>query len=93
MATRYEYLVVQTQDGRVTFFNGKWMGKKRPQTRPKDEAFESCPWEWTFLNDYGKEAWELCGTTTFVHQDKSVLGLISGTGTNAQRLYLRRAVL
>jgi hypothetical protein len=79
MAERYEYQVCQVQSARVTFVNGVWVGVLQPATNDHEAALNSCPMVWDYLQDAGREGWELVGT---VNQPIS--------GDNLEKLYLKR---
>jgi hypothetical protein len=59
MTTVYEYLVCQTQAGRITFVNGQWQGSVDYRGISSDTALNSCPQVWDYLNRVGQEGWEL----------------------------------
>ena len=79
MAERYEYQVCQVQSARVTFVNGVWMGGLQPSTNDHESALGSCPMVWDYLQEAGREGWELVGA---VNQPIS--------GDNLEKLYLKR---
>ncbi|HZT58081.1 MAG TPA: hypothetical protein VFA21_05575 [Pyrinomonadaceae bacterium] len=58
----YEYQVCSVQYGRVTFANGSWRGSV-PFTGD-NEALSSCPNVWDFLQEAGREGWELVSVIT-----------------------------
>lgn len=84
--THFEYLVCQVQENRVTHANGEWQGKQMPNATNSTGAFHSCPWVWDYLNEAGKEGWELGGSSTLTvyHSDDS------GQDTPITMLYLKR---
>lgn len=55
--TYFEYLVVAVQEGRATWANGAFLGTA-PVT--EDGALDSCPDLSVYLNERGREGWELC---------------------------------
>ena len=58
----YEYQVCSVQYGRVTFVNGAWRGSA-PFTG-ENESLASCPNVWDFLQEAGREGWELVSVIT-----------------------------
>jgi hypothetical protein len=60
----FEYLVCNSQQGRVTFANGQWIGTVSPHQASEEAALASCPAIWEFLNEKGMEGWELASVTT-----------------------------
>ena len=79
MAERYEYQVCQVQAARVTFVNGTWMGSVSPETGDHDAAFNSCPVVWDYLQEAGREGWELVGAFSS-----------PSASDNLEKLYLKR---
>ncbi len=61
MEQTFEYLLVQSQLGNVTFVNGKWQGRLAPNSEAgtDERVIESCPKLWVYLNDVGSRGWEL----------------------------------
>ncbi|MFW5941481.1 MAG: hypothetical protein ACOC8X_10335 [Chloroflexota bacterium] len=59
MPQQFEYLVCAMQNGRVTFVNGEWQGEVAPTTEDANQALETCPAAWVFLNQAGQEGWDL----------------------------------
>jgi hypothetical protein len=76
----FEYLVCSVQYGRVTFVNGAWRGSA-PVSEDTSAALESCPNVWDYLQQAGRDGWELVGTTT---SPQSEPGAVQHT------LYLKR---
>ncbi|MFP2925747.1 hypothetical protein ACLESO_11115 [Pyxidicoccus sp. 3LG] len=65
-ARQFEYLVAQVQEGRVTFVNGKWVGKVPMEevVRKGGHDASSCELIWDWLQDQGRQGWELVSVTT-----------------------------
>ena len=59
----YEYQVCSVQYGRVTFVNGVWRGSM-PMGEDTNESLASCPNVWDFLQEAGREGWELVSVIT-----------------------------
>jgi len=77
---RYEYRVCQAQFSRVTYANGQWIGET-PSTNPNaQEALESCPEIWRYLNQAGEAGWKLVAVTTRTQDAGQIVDV----------LYLRR---
>lgn len=76
---RHEYLVVTSQFGQATWENDRWLGKKDPAKSGSQEALDSCPKLWKYLNDKGMEGWELVAATS-----------VEKTETTLTTLYLKR---
>ena len=79
MTKRYEYLVCQAQNGRVTFVNGQWQGSLSLGGADSEQALQSCPEVWTYLAQEGQSGWELV----------AVIDHVDGQGAY-ERLYLKR---
>ena len=58
-----QYLVVQMQNGRVTFVNGNWIGTEELSADRTAESLASCPWVWDYLQILGSEGWDMIGST------------------------------
>ena len=56
---QFEYLVCQTQFGRVTFANGQWQGTIAIGSGDSQAALDSCPQVWDYLNQAGRAGWQL----------------------------------
>lgn len=54
--TRFEYLVVHTEQHRVLSANGHWQGTVG---RGEPDAAESCPSLYPYLEEAGAQGWEL----------------------------------
>ena len=81
---QFEYLVCQTQFGRVTFANGEWQGTVPLSSGDSQAALDSCPQVWDFLNNMGGRGWQLITT---------VNSTITSDGQNSQlayQLFLKR---
>ena len=59
----YEYQVCSVQYGRVTFVNGRWRGGV-PVSEDTGMSLESCPNVWDYLQEAGREGWELVSVIT-----------------------------
>lgn len=59
MSEQFEYRVCAMQNGRVTFVNGEWQGQVAPTTGDPNQALETCPAVWDYLNKAGQDGWEL----------------------------------
>lgn len=79
MADRYEYQVCQVQSARVTFVNGAWVGGVAPSAENYEAALGSCPAVWDYLQEAGREGWELVGA----HSQPTA-------GEVLEKLYLKR---
>jgi hypothetical protein len=79
MAERYEYQVCQSQSARVTFVNGVWMGSVDPAASEHNAALNSCPLVWDYLQEAGREGWELVAAATQ-----------PTAGDSLEKLYLKR---
>ena len=79
MPERYEYQVCQVQRARVTFVNGSWLGEVAPSAENFEAALASCPAVWDYLQEAGREGWELVGA----HD-------LQTTGETLEKLYLKR---
>ena len=54
-----EYRVCTVQNARVTFVGNDWQGRVEPAEGNHDEALNSCPQVWDYLNEQGRYGWEL----------------------------------
>lgn len=81
MTAKYEYRVCAMQNGRVTFVNGQWQGTIAPGTDDPNEALNTCPVVWVYLNDAGASGWKLVSAINQPLQD-----------VHLQTLFLRREV-
>lgn len=79
MISTFEYLVCQSQIGKVTFVNGEWVGDP-DVLEVREQMFDSCPNLWDFLNQMGPEGWELVAAYSLVASD----------GQHFERLILKR---
>jgi len=59
---QFEYLVCQTQYGRVTFANGQWQGTIAIGAGDTQASLDSCPQVWDYLNQVGRLGWQLIAT-------------------------------
>ena len=76
----FEYQVCSVQYGRVTFVNGAWRGRV-PMNFDTSESLESCPNVWDYLQEAGRDGWELVSVIT--HQQKQQEAVLD-------MLYLKR---
>jgi len=79
MPEGFEYRVCQVQYGRVTFVNGDWQGAIDPVGVNQEQAVQSCPYVWDYLQQAGREGWDLVAAQSQSHND-----------TCWQILYLKR---
>ena len=77
---QYEYRVCQAQQSRVTFVNGLWAGQMDSTDPNPQQALNSCPATWDYLNQAGTDGWKLIAVTTRVQEEGAVVDV----------LYLRR---
>lgn len=59
MTKQYEYRVCAMQNGRITFVNGQWQGTIAPGTDDPNEALNTCPVVWAYLQQAGQNGWQL----------------------------------
>ena len=59
----YEYQVCSVQYGRVTFVNGAWRGSMA-MGEDTSASLESCPNVWDYLQEAGRDGWELVSVVT-----------------------------
>jgi hypothetical protein len=59
MERTFQYLVCQVQKSLVTFGNGQWQGTVPLDCGDPQKALDSCPLMWVFLQEAGKNGWEL----------------------------------
>lgn len=59
MTRGFEYQICAMQNGRVTFVNGQWQGTIAPESEDPNQALDTCPVVWRFLQRAGQEGWEL----------------------------------
>lgn len=59
MTKQYEYRVCAMQNGRITFVNGQWQGTIAPGTEDPNEALNTCPVVWSYLQEAGERGWQL----------------------------------
>jgi len=81
---QFEYLVCQTQYGRVTFANGQWQGTTAIGAGDTQATLDSCPQVWDYLNQVGRLGWQLIATAN---------ATITNEGQTSQvsyQLFLRR---
>ncbi|NMO18457.1 hypothetical protein HPC49_38235 [Pyxidicoccus fallax] len=77
---RFEYRLVQSQEGRVTFVNGHWAGRVPIEEASRStKPFESCLSVVDWLQTEGQQGWELVSAT-----------VEAAGGQNLTRLYLKR---
>jgi hypothetical protein len=66
----YEYQVCSVQYARVTFVNGAWRGTVPLSTGDTGAALESCPNVWDYLQEAGRDGWELVSVVTHPNQQQ-----------------------
>jgi hypothetical protein len=77
---RFEYRLAQSQEGRVTFVNAQWAGRVSLEEASRSaKPFESCETLADWLQDQGRQGWELVSVT-----------VETAGGQNLTRLYLKR---
>ncbi|MDT5269324.1 MAG: hypothetical protein QOH49_1510 [Acidobacteriota bacterium] len=59
----FDYQVCSVQYGRVTFVNGAWRGRT-PMSEDTSTSLESCPNVWDYLQEAGRDGWELVAVVT-----------------------------
>ena len=59
----FDYQVCSVQYGRVTFVNGAWNGRA-PMSGDTNASLESCPNVWDFMQEAGRDGWELVAVVT-----------------------------
>jgi hypothetical protein len=59
----FDYQVCSVQYGRVTFVNGTWRGRA-PMSEDTTASLESCPNVWDYLQEAGRDGWELVAVVT-----------------------------
>ena len=59
----YEYQVCSVQYGRATFVNGLWRGSVQ-MSEDTSAALASCPNVWDYLQEAGRDNWELVSVVT-----------------------------
>ena len=79
MKPTFEYLVCQSQEGKITFLNGEFAGRfmgDQQVTEVRERIFDSCPEFCDFLQKLGADGWELvCGyniTNEHGHYEKLI---------------------
>lgn len=77
---KHEYCVCAVQNSRVTFVNGEWQGSVAPGAEDPNQALETCPAVWQYLQEAGQKGWELVSA---VNQERD--------GLNLQTLFLKRS--
>ena len=58
----FEYLICNSQNGKITFLNGKYLGRvmgDQNVLEVRERMFDSCPEQFEFLNRLGAEGWEM----------------------------------
>jgi hypothetical protein len=65
----YEYQVCSVQYGRVTFVNGVWRGGVQ-MSEDTSAALASCPNVWDYLQEAGRDGWELVAVVTHPQESK-----------------------
>ena len=73
---KFEYRVCQVQNNYITFVNGIWQGKVKPDSKQPEKSLNSCPQVWDYLSLVGEDGWELVTST--------------GDLSNIQMLYLKK---
>ncbi|HEV7681063.1 MAG TPA: hypothetical protein VGO68_02990 [Pyrinomonadaceae bacterium] len=81
---QFEYLVCQTQFSRVTFANGEWQGNVALNSGDMQQALDSCPDLWLYLNQVGRAGWQLITAVN------STITSEGQTSQVANQLFLRR---
>jgi len=81
---QFEYLVCQTQYGRVTFANGQWQGTIAIGAGDTQATLDSCPQVWDYLNQVGRLGWQLIATANATITNEGQTSQIS------YQLFLRR---
>lgn len=81
MNSRYEYQVCAMQNGRITFVNGQWQGTIAPGTDNPNQALDTCPTVWHYLQAAGNEGWELVSAMNQPLED-----------VHLQTLFLKRGI-
>lgn len=81
---QFEYLVCQTQFGRVTFVNGQWQGTVALNAGDSQASLDSCPQVWDYLAEVGRSGWHLVSAVN------STITSEGGTSQLAYQLFLRR---
>jgi hypothetical protein len=76
----YEYQVCSVQYARVTFVNGTWRGRAA-MSEDTSASLESCPNVWDYLQEAGRDGWELVAVVTHPNQQQD---------TVQDMLYLKR---
>jgi len=83
MRRQYEYLLCQSQEGKITFVNNKYIGTflgDQVVNEDRERMFDSCPAITVFLQDLGQQGWELVSAYCVVGE----YGMF-------ERLYFKRA--
>ncbi len=80
MANRSENRVCALQLNRVTFVNGEWQGAVDPAAEDPNAALNSCPPVWDYLNEAGRDGWELV----------AAIDQPAPEGAHVQTLFLKR---
>ena len=81
MTRKFDYQVCAMQNGRITFVNGQWQGTIAPGTEDPNQALETCPVVWSYLQEAGQAGWELAGAMNQPLQD-----------VHLQTLFLKREI-
>ncbi len=81
MSQQFEYRVCAMQNGRITFVNGEWQGTIPPTSEDPNDALETCPTVWAYLQEAGQKGWELVSA---LNQPPSQI--------QPQTLFLKRAM-
>ena len=70
MSQRFSYRVCQMQNARITFVGGEWQGQLPADYSDTNQALNSCPMVWDYLEEAGRDGWELVGVAaqTFIDQ-------------------------
>jgi hypothetical protein len=82
MRRKFEYRVCAMQNGRITFVNGEWQGTIAPETEDPNQALDTCPVVWTYLQEAGEQGWELASAINQPLQDVQL-----------QTLFLKREIV
>ena len=55
---RWEFEWCQVQYGRITYVNGAWKG----EGDASNEKMNTCPNVWQYINERGKDGWEIASS-------------------------------
>jgi hypothetical protein len=77
LTQQFEFRVCQVQRGRVTIVNGEWIGTGKMDPNRAEAALASCPWEWDYLGQAGRDG-------------RDLVAVIQTAGAEVRMVYLRR---